>query len=193
MILPAIIIAIVAVYALFGFKKGLFLEIIALSNVFISFALTFILFKEASRRLGGLAGSLFAEGTLTLDALSFGVLLMFFYALLIFINNRVFGKIKVRLIWIVDKPGGLVLGALRGIVVISLILVILAMSPIAGFIPRNGNDFSLAKRAYMITPRVYESLTELLSDSGSFDSEEFFSEYGGFFREPVDNGQESAG
>ena len=91
-----------------------------------------------------------------------------------------------------DKPGGLALGVLRGLIVISLIFVIAAMSPIADFIPRNGNDFTLAKRVYMITPGVYESLTGLLSNSSSFDSEDFFSDYGGFFREAADNGQESA-
>lgn len=182
MYLYVIIITIIGFCVILGIKRGLVLELISLCSAFICIILTFTFFESLARFVDkffiGFLGKY--AGNISSSAISFAALCVLFSILSLFLNNKIFGKLEIKLLYLIDKLGSMILGAIRGFVIASLVLIILFMFSIGSSTFKNEKNYDIERKIYLIAPRLYEYLAEAQSSDSSFDSGIFLNTYGNF-------------
>lgn len=187
LILPVIIIFCV----IFGIRRGLFLEIVSFWNLFISFVLTFTFFENLSFFLINSFSLILGQyDEMVIKTISFVALFVVFLVVSIILSNILFGKLKIRLISVVDKLGAAFLGIIKGFIISSLILIILAMLPTTGYILQKEN-LDTTRRIYLIAPKFYEYLLDTLSSNSEFDNQVFLDTYANFLSLKEETGSEN--
>ena len=166
-------------------RRGLFLEIISFWNLFISFVLTFTFFETMAESLENFSGSFYKMDDMIIKPISFVVVFISIFMLSSFLTNRIFGRVKIKFLLIIDKVGGALLGITRGFIISSLVLIIVVMFPATESIWQKKENLDIARNIYLIAPKIYEYLVDTLSSESYFDSQIFLNTYGGFLKEEI--------
>ncbi|MFA4984126.1 MAG: CvpA family protein [Candidatus Omnitrophota bacterium] len=91
----------------------------------------------------------------TLSFLSFLVLAIAGYAAFFLLRQVFFKLIKVEPLPGLNKWAGVIFGLLRGLLFLSLVLLVFAVSPL-GYLKKSAADSYSGKPIFKIAPRVYE-------------------------------------
>lgn len=165
--LDYIIIAVVAFFAIRGLFKGFLNEVFGL--VGLIFALIF-----ATKYMSDVAGWLdsFLNIPAALTTL-LGYLLVFIGVILAFqfVNHILHKAIKVSFLKWMDKTAGTVVGALKGGVIISLVLLFISIISFSRSIIPGLNDSTLYNPAKNFAPKVFNFIMYVIPNSKSFYAE----------------------
>jgi len=183
--LYVIIIAIIGFCIIVGIKRGLILELVSLLNLFICIILTFSFFESLAQYIDRFFISPFWQQSenMPFTAISFVANIILFFILSSFLSNKIFGRLRVKLLYLIDRLGGMILGVIRGFLIASLILIILFMLPANSSILKGNKSHNVERKIYLITPKLYEYLVKIQPSDFSFDSKIFLDTYGEFLAE----------
>jgi len=183
--LYVIIVTIVGFCIIRGIKRGLILELISLCNLFICIILTFSFFESLAQYIDRFFISSFWQqsGNIPFTAISFVTNIILFFILSSFLSNKIFGKLRIKLLYLIDRLGGMILGVIKGFLIASLILIILFMLPASSSILKDKRSHNIERKIYLIAPKVYEYLVKVQPSDFSFDSKVFLDTYGEFLAE----------
>jgi len=145
------ILIILVLFIFFGFRKGLLHEILGLIGLIAAFFCSIQFGERGSpllQRLFGLSSSF--AGVLSYLIIFIGVLLLF-YSLSALVSRL----IRATPLALIDRVGGMVLGLLKGSLFLSMLLLVLASSPLSPKITKKLEGSVAVLRIRQVAPLVY--------------------------------------
>lgn len=150
-VISVIILLVILFFLIDGIRRGLFRAVFEIAGIIAAFVCAYYYGHRIAEIL---AGSLRVSHAALLYFFSFvlfvAVIVMFhLIGLLIqkIVNATVLGP--------VDRVGGAVFGALKGVLVVSLLLVVLAWLPLPGAFKEDVRSNAFAARIYPVLPETY--------------------------------------
>ncbi len=151
--LDIIILTIILLPAVWGFRKGVLKSIFSLLGLVTGLTFATQFHPGLSMLLGR-----FIRDERLLDAVSFISILLFFYLMGALIAGKITHKSFIT--EIIDKIGGLILGGFKGLIAVSIILILLdGIGLISDSQKRNSIAFG---RIYQIAPSTYNTVKSFI-------------------------------
>lgn len=158
-----LILATISLFTILGFKDGFFRKVFSI----LSFIIGFILATKFMGVLGKLIVEWFEFSPLF--SYLFAFLFILFFVILIFALVYKWLSTKSTVLKLVNRFGGAILGAVQGILIASIVLLVLKIANIPS--KETQEDSLLYKDLVNVTPRIFDFFLTTIPESKTFFEE----------------------
>lgn len=162
-----VILAVVGIFALQGFRKGLLREVAGLLGVVVAFILSVRLLSDVSALISYYLGISPQLAVVVSGFVIFFVVL----GLFIFLARLLRKILDWALLGWVDRVGGSLFGLLKGTLIVSILALLISLIPLGSELEKAFNDSVLFHPVRAVAPAVFNGLMKVAPRAGDFYGE----------------------
>lgn len=157
--------AVIGVFAFIGLRKGLIAEVFKILGIIVGITLAL----QYTSRVAAVIHNFATLGPKVEKALAFVLILLLTIAVFIYLARIAKVLFRVALMGWIDKSAGLLLGGLKGALIISAFLPLFAFLPNSiAFVNDTKRDSIIFKHLQTFAPVVYDTIGKAIPGSESF-------------------------
>ncbi len=157
--------AVIVVFAFIGLRKGLIAEVLKILGIIVGITLAL----QYTSRVAAVIHNFATLGDKVEKALAFVLILLLTIAVFIYLARIAKVLFRVALMGWLDKSGGLMLGGLKGALIISAFIPLFAFLPNSiAFVNDTKRDSMIYKYLQGFAPKVYNTIGKAIPGSESF-------------------------
>ena len=157
--------AVIAVFAFIGLRKGLIAEVFKILGIIVGITLAL----QYTSPVAAVIHNFATLGDNVEKALAFVLILLLTIAVFIYLARIAKVLFRVALMGWLDKSGGLILGGLKGALIISSLLPLFAFLPNSiGFVKETKQNSIIYNYLQGFAPIVYDTIGKAIPGSESF-------------------------
>ena len=160
-----IAISVIGVFAFLGFRKGLIAEVLKIMGIIVGITLAL----QYVNRVAAVIHNFAALGEKVEKTLAFVLILLLTIAVFIYLARIAKVIFNFALMGWLDKSGGLLLGSIKGALIISAFLPLFMFLPDSiSFVKETKHNSAIYKNLQGFAPQVYNSIAKLIPGSDNF-------------------------